>query len=229
MKTFTHHFLLLVTVVVAGCRDAQYEDNIHLNFISLPLANYRQAYGHMPTNIVDKQGNLLFSWRVTLLKFGNELEVKLYKQFKLDEPWNSPYNLKVAQTVPFYYIDPRGGKCRPVDPGPQSVLWTMDPEKPNYTPYLGVVGERAAFRPGRPRQAKTYIPEHAMIVVVDKSDVIWTEPRDISLEKAKRGDSLRWYGEENLYLSDNGSVVKWDRKKNDIENRPPNYEYESDE
>jgi hypothetical protein len=69
------------------------------------------------------------------------------------------------------------------------------------------------------------------VVVVDKSDVLWTEPRDISLEDAKKADKLRRYGYFMKYLTVSGTVSNWvkdkdlDKLGNEI-NQPPKYEYE---
>ena len=104
----------------------------------------------------------------------------------------------------------------------------MNPNKVNYTPYLGVTGPNAAFRPGKPRHVEK-MDQHAAVVVVENSDVLWTEPRDIPLEKVKKGDALRWYGNKTIYLRTNGTSYDWDRNNDDVGNNPPNYEFESGE
>ena len=43
-------------------------------------------------------GKPLLSWRVHLLPFLEENE--LYEQFKLDEPWDSPHNIKLLDQMP---------------------------------------------------------------------------------------------------------------------------------
>src|SRR5262245_10907932 len=45
-------------------------------------------------DISDKDGRLLLSWRVALLPYLDEQ--KLYKEFKLDEPWDSEHNKKLV-------------------------------------------------------------------------------------------------------------------------------------
>lgn len=227
MKNLT--CLILIMSFWPSCQKTMLKDDIHFNFLGFALSEYTKTHGKMPSNITDKDGKPLLSWRVELLNgFLGDDESKLYKQFKLDEPWNSPHNLKVAQTIPFLYVDPIGARCEPVDSTPNSVLWTMDPKKPNYTPYLGVTGPTAAFRPGESRGTNT-VSDPAAIVVVDKSDVLWTEPRDISLEKIKNGNVLRWYGNTMLYLTTKGHSCKWNKDQAiDGLNEPPNYEFESD-
>ena len=57
-----------------------------------------------PPAVIEKDGKPLLSWRVALLPYMNE--DALYKQFHLDEPWDSPHNLELAKTVPFNFQSP---------------------------------------------------------------------------------------------------------------------------
>ncbi|MFO1021397.1 MAG: DUF1559 domain-containing protein [Planctomycetales bacterium] len=54
-----------------------------------------------PKTAVDKDGKQLLSWRVHLLPFIDQ--EPLYKQFHLDEPWNSPRNRKLLDKMPDVY------------------------------------------------------------------------------------------------------------------------------
>ncbi|MDO5553712.1 MAG: hypothetical protein Q4G68_08110 [Planctomycetia bacterium] len=70
------------------------------------------AYGKnnvYPSDILGADGTPLLSWRVALLpQFGPEGEA-LYKEFKLDEPWNGPNNIKLLDKIPGIYtciLDP---------------------------------------------------------------------------------------------------------------------------
>jgi hypothetical protein len=221
--------VVLLFIFSCGCQDPDFQDHTHLGFIA--LGDYVNVNKRLPKNITNKEGKPLLSWRVELLKYGGGAELNLYKQFNLDEPWNSPHNMDVALTVPFQYIDPKGSQCTPIEKEPISTLWRMDPKALNYTPYLAVVGAKTAF-------ALDKIPEesyrYAVIVVVDKSDVFWTEPRDISVEKVKKGDCLRWYGKnkKSWYVSPHGGLIDWEKdvvmKSNGDPNFPPKYEFESD-
>jgi hypothetical protein len=59
--------------------------------------------------ISSKDGKALLSWRVELLPYLGEVE--LYKQFKLDEPWDSRNNKKLLPRMPAVYAPP-GVKTR---------------------------------------------------------------------------------------------------------------------
>lgn len=73
-----------------------------LKQIALALHNYHDVYGRFPPqSLVDKNGKRLLSWRVLILPFLDQSE--LYDQFRLDEPWDSEHNLKLARQIPPVY------------------------------------------------------------------------------------------------------------------------------
>src|SRR5581483_2163049 len=51
-----------------------------------------------PTTLYDKEGRPTLSWRVALLPYLGE--EALYKEFKLDEPWDSLHNKKLLKKMP---------------------------------------------------------------------------------------------------------------------------------
>lgn len=84
----------------------------NLRKIGVALHNYNDAHGRLPTNTYDDQfkpGSKptyrpLLSWRVHLLPHLNE--DGLYRQFKLNEPWDSPNNLRLVSQMPAVYGTP---------------------------------------------------------------------------------------------------------------------------
>src|SRR3712207_2423045 len=96
------------------------------------MHNYHDAHGHLPAVAnFDPRGRPLLSWRVHLLPFLNE--EKLYKEFHLDEPWDSEHNKKLIPRMPRVYQGPNRGL-----------------NAAGKTIYLAPVGEAAAF-PGGPK------------------------------------------------------------------------------
>ncbi len=69
-----------------------------LKQILIAIHNYEAAYGALPQDIVDKDGKPLLSWRVAILPFVEH--ERLYKEFKLDEPWDSAANKKLLAQMP---------------------------------------------------------------------------------------------------------------------------------
>ena len=56
-----------------------------------------------PAAICDKDGKPLLSWRVAILPYLEQGD--LYKQFHLDEPWDSPHNSSLIEKMPGTYMD----------------------------------------------------------------------------------------------------------------------------
>jgi hypothetical protein len=74
----------------------------------IAMHGYHDANGHFPDDVRDKKGRALLSWRVELLPYLEHQE--LYRQFKRDEPWDSPHNLKLLSKMPDVFrtaIDPK--------------------------------------------------------------------------------------------------------------------------
>src|SRR5262249_15896286 len=70
-----------------------------LRELAVAVHNYHDAHGHLPLPaITDRTGKPLLSWRVALLPFMEH--DNLYKQFRLDEPWDGPNNRKLIDKMP---------------------------------------------------------------------------------------------------------------------------------
>jgi hypothetical protein len=75
----------------------QYTMN-NLKQLSLAMHIYESTHGHFPpAAICDKNGKPLLSWRVAILPHMEQNNV--YKQFKLDEAWDSEHNLKLSKIL----------------------------------------------------------------------------------------------------------------------------------
>ena len=75
-----------------------------LKQILLAIHNYHDVNSRFPADITDKAGKPLLSWRVAILPYIEQ--DNLYKQFKLDEPWDSEHNKPLSQTVVKLYQVP---------------------------------------------------------------------------------------------------------------------------
>src|SRR5262249_39427382 len=101
-----------------------------LRTLGVALRSYNDTYGHLPPPaIVGKNGKPLLSWRVAILPYIEQHE--LYKQFKLDEPWDSPHNKKLIARMPDVFA--AAGKT----------------PRPGMTYYQYIVGPGAVFRHNR--------------------------------------------------------------------------------
>jgi len=93
----------------------------------LAALNYESAHQDFPQGYtVDKQGNKLLSWRVYVLPFIEQN--RLFQQFKLDEPWDSPNNKKLIEKMPKTFRSPASNA------------------KPGFTVYRGIGGKSGVLR-----------------------------------------------------------------------------------
>jgi hypothetical protein len=100
---------LTATTRVSGAAAAQQSAN-NLKQIALAMHNYHDTNNAFPPAAVcDKKGKPQLSWRVLILPYIEQDQ--LYKQFKLDEPWDSEHNKKLLAKMPKVYALP--GKTKP--------------------------------------------------------------------------------------------------------------------
>jgi hypothetical protein len=142
--------------------------------IGLAMLNYESGKRHFPAQaIYSKDGKPLLSWRVAILPQLEEME--LYRQFHLDEPWDSEHNKPLIAKMPAAYVKPG----RPND-GTTVFL----------VPYgKGLAFERmegltiGSFTDGT---SKTILA----VEVNDDRAVPWTKPDDLEVDLNKPFDGL---------------------------------------
>ncbi|MFQ5731521.1 MAG: DUF1559 domain-containing protein, partial [Planctomycetaceae bacterium] len=89
---------------VAGAQVKQVKRKNNLKQIGLAFHNYHDVYGRFPAHGANAAGKAGLSWRVHLLPQLEEAE--LYRQFKLDEAWDSPHNKKLIAKMPKLFRTP---------------------------------------------------------------------------------------------------------------------------
>jgi RNA polymerase sigma factor (sigma-70 family) len=84
--------------------EARKQNILNLKQIALAMHNYNDIMGSFPPPaIYSKDGKPLLSWRVALLPYLDQ--GNLYRQFHLDEPWDSAHNKKLlANRLKVYHI-----------------------------------------------------------------------------------------------------------------------------
>jgi hypothetical protein len=88
-------------------REEQLAESVNnLKQIGIAFHNYNDTIGVLPTNQLSNDKKPLLSWRVQILPYIEE--DKLYKEFKLDEPWDSAHNKKLIDRMPKLYAPVRG-------------------------------------------------------------------------------------------------------------------------
>ena len=144
----------------------------NLKEIALAMANYEATFGAFPAAAIcdKKTGKPLLSWRVAILQYIEE--EALYKQFKLDEPWDSEHNLKLAKNMPKVYFHPKANK-----PGD------------NKTHYRLFFGKGAAFELNKGFSMGAIANmdglSNTLMVVEAEDPVVWTNPNDLAFDPTK--------------------------------------------
>jgi hypothetical protein len=143
----------------------------NLKQMALALHNYNDTYGHLPPPAsTDAKGNALLSWRVAILPFIDESD--LYKQFKLDEPWDSPHNKKLLAKMPKVYA-PVGVKTKEAD----STFYQLC-TGPN-TPWP-TISTKARIPANFPDGTS-----NTLLIVEAGEAVPWTKPTDLAIDPKK--------------------------------------------
>ncbi len=137
----------------------------NLKQIALAMHNYDATFNSFPpAAICDKNGSPLLSWRVLILPY-IEHEA-LFKEFKLDEPWDSEHNKKLLVKMPTVYALP--------------------PQKPGETTthYRVFVGNGAAFDLLKGNRIVDFTDgtSNTLLVVTATDAVPWSKPDELAFD-----------------------------------------------
>lgn len=178
----------------------------NLKIIGLAMHNFHDSMGAFPAAaITDKNGKALLSWRVMLLPYLEE--DKLYKEFKLDEPWDSKHNIKLLEKIPKVYAQPISGK----------------PAKPYTTYYQVFTGPGTIFDPKLSRAAGALALGSRLANITDGTSntvlalegaeaVPWTKPEDIKYDAKKAPKIGGLFKEGTNMVFGDGAVRRVGRK-----------------
>jgi|GEM_PF-686690 len=141
--------------------------------IGLALNAYHDQYGSFPpAYVAGPDGSRLHSWRVLILPFlGHD---DLYRQYTFDESWDGPHNrLLIAKMPEAYSCAESGGTDR------------------GLTSCLAVLGRATAWPEQYSARRMDFhdgISNTIQLVECANSDVVWTEPRDLTHQEAMTFD-----------------------------------------
>jgi len=172
----------------------------NLKQLGIAIHSYHDAVGKMPADIVDKDGKAILSWRVLLLPYMEEGE--LYKEFKLDEPWDSKANKPLLDKIPKVFAAIR-----------------VKAEK-GQTYYRGFNGPDTVFEAGTKQTllSMTDGTSNTIMVVEAGEPCIWTKPDDLIYSAKKPVPKLGGLFDGHFhFLMGDGSVSGADTAKIDGE------------
>jgi hypothetical protein len=165
----------------------------NLKQIGLAMHIYHDANGSFPPQDGKLNPNAKgdgLSWRVHILPYIEQ--GALYKEFKLDEPWDSEHNKKLISRMPKVYVSPLAAA----------------PEGQTY--YKSFVGEGAFFEPGRRIRMTDFTDgtSNTIMAIEGGQPVTWTKPDDIPYTGKNDPKSLTLAGNPRInVLMTDGSVT----------------------
>jgi hypothetical protein len=118
-----------------------------------------------PAAVRDQDGRPLLSWRVLLLPYLEQAD--LYREFRLDEPWDGPHNVALLPRMPEVYSPPPVTGLR-VDPS--ATFWQV------------FVGPGTAFEGPDGLRLPEDFPDgtsNTILVAEAGEPVPWTKPADL--------------------------------------------------
>lgn len=162
-------FVMLWCWMYIGIRNARREAfnstcRGHRDQIRHALDTYKDDKGsYPPLYTVDANGKPMHSWRVLILPYMLDTygTKQFFQAYNLNEPWNGPTNIKLADQVPDYY------RC----------VYERDA---NTTPFLMVSSAND------PRSINMEGKNPIVLVEMNNREVNWLEPKDISITELNK-------------------------------------------
>ncbi len=157
--------LLLPAVQASREAARRMQSSNNMRQIMLANLNYHDMFRRFPNDLGTDPKNTTanLSWRVHILPFIEENA--LYQEFHLDEPWDSPHNIKLLNRMPPTYRDPRSMAL------------------PNHTTYQMPRGENMINNPAKATKM-SFITDGTsntvcLMLSTDQAAVPWTKPDDM--------------------------------------------------
>ena len=143
----------------------------NLNRIGRAMLAYYENYKCFPPAfIADEQGQPKHSWRLLILPYFRDEELKgLYEQYSFDEPWNSPQNLALADKISEVYRCAKDTNASETDTSYVMIVGTGSISDGPHATKLQDISDRAS--------------NTIMVVEMSESGIRWTEPRDLSFDE----------------------------------------------
>lgn len=161
--------LLKLTAQTSEASISTNQSSSKLKQLALAIHHYVDAHNSFPPHAAARgeDGRSGLSWRVHILPYIGEVE--LYRQFKLDEPWDSPHNIKLLNRMPAAYA-------------PVPMIAESTAVQPFHTLYAAPVGEQTIFGGEKPVRYQTISDGTSNTVMIGElapdQAIPWTSPEE---------------------------------------------------
>jgi hypothetical protein len=169
-----------------------------LKQFALGFHNYQSAYQAFPTylNMLKTKKKSGLSWRVHILPFIGFTE--LYQEFKFDEAWDSPHNIKLLPKMPAIY-------------SPIADMNETVELKPYHTTYVAPVGSKTVFGQEEPMSFGNITDGTsntiAFVELKREHAIPWTSPEEYPFDESNPTAKLRNYNGKTVIALFDGAVV----------------------
>jgi hypothetical protein len=140
----------------------------NLKRLAIAAHNFRDVHERFPPAVLmGPDGQIPHSWRIELLPFVDQ--EALYKQYRMNEPWDSENNKKVLEKMPAVFRSP------------------FDDPKSTNSGYYALVGPGTMFEgtAGIRMAQVTDGSSNTLLIVEAKRSIPWTKPDDIAFDPEK--------------------------------------------
>jgi hypothetical protein len=189
--------ILPIVLVYQGVREsrAQGRSADNLKQLALGMHAYHDTYHRFPAagNVLGPPNTRPHSWRVAILPYIEQ--EALFRQYRLEEPWDSPHNLELLSQMPEVYA-PVHGKTLPA----------------GMTYYQVFTGPNTPFRPGNsaPRMVDfTDGTSNTILIAEGEEAVPWTKPVDIEISPARPLPRLGGMWRDGFIAAMADGSVRW--------------------
>ena len=153
------HIAALMNAQFGAATRTQSANNIRQ--LAIAMHTYHDVYKSLPPAVIVHESGHRHSWRIAILPFLEQNA--LYKQYRLDEPWDSKHNREVTSRIPEVFKHP-----------------DADPESLN-TNYFAVVGDGLIFdgTKGTCLEEIADGSSRTILLVEGTQKTHWAKPEDI--------------------------------------------------
>src|SRR5262245_61549137 len=159
---------------------AKMREKNNLKQIGMAMHNFHDNNNHFPAGAAyrTKDGKPGLSWRVAIIPY---MEADpLYSQFKFNEPWDSPHNIRLLPEMPRYYLQPgqqddgSGMTYYQVFVGPGTAF-----EEPSPRLIAPIFSRRHPLPECGLSLSRFTNPSNTILVATARNPVPWTKPDDL--------------------------------------------------